>query len=125
MNITYELFYNNRIAGTVILNKEGAYYRINGKFNQNNPGLYRLYADNGIEFLNICMGIPQDGSVSFSARLPIRQLGKGEITFFVKQGNNKDLFVRFTEKNPFSYLDRLDSAYLDKQDGVCGIRIKY
>lgn len=126
MGKVYDVYFMEQKAGQVTLKKEGLYWRINCRLQNIEKGYYRLNADNGSCIFDLGLCVPVSGGFGMNTRVSIKRIGEDNLRFFLKSGKSdkQDLFVPICAEEPFAYLQRLENAYLDRKDGILGVRFR-
>ena len=125
MEGTYEVLLHNTVAGKVQLTREGLYYRIQCRCVVPDDMVYRLLAisDRGRD--NIGVVVPEGDGYVLNKRMPVKNLAEG--TSFVlssRADTDSGKFVPISPEEPFSYIDQLQSAFLEINEGNVGVRLE-
>lgn len=121
----YEVTLNNTVAGKVQLDREGLYYKIQCRCVVPSDVVYRLQAiwDQGRE--NIGVVVPDGDGFALNRRIPVKNLPDGAVFQLSSSvDERKGKFVPISPEEPFSYIDQLQNAFLEIQDGTIGIRLE-
>ena len=126
MESKYTVYYMEKEVGYVFLEKEGLYWRINCRLDHIERGYYRLNVKNGACIFDLGLCVPVDNGLGMNTRVPIKRIGEEYLNFFLKHSKNEErqLFVPIRAEEPFVYLQRLEKAYLDRKDGILGVRFR-
>ena len=126
MDRKYEVFLGDKAVGTAQVLREGLYYRIRCRCNLSGDVLYRVLirCDRVEESLGIL--VPKDGAFSVETRIPVKKIGEGKLSFSVVPRHKPlgEMFVPLFPEEPFRYIEKLKTAYLEKRNGQVGIIIK-
>lgn len=126
MDRKYEVFLGDKAVGTAQVLREGLYYRIRCHCNLSGDVLYRVLirCDRAEENLGIL--VPKDGVFFVETRIPVKKIGEGEFSFSVVPRHKSlgEMFVPLCPEEPFRYLEKLKTAYLEKRNGQVGVIIK-
>lgn len=118
MEGTYDVKLGTEAMGKVYVMKKGLYYRFECACSLCGDIMHDLTLQVGEQEIHLGLLIPQNGVWRVNTQLPIKQVGKGIPTFYIKPRhihmNGQVYHVKPDE--PFRYLDSLESMYLTKQN---------
>ena len=97
--------------------REGLYYRIRVHCPQS--GRVLVYEAKGMRDLGIC--VPSEGEFVIETRVPVKQLGEGELSFCVT--SDKNMFHPVEADKPFEHPDILRDCVLCFQKGQIGVQM--
>jgi len=121
----FEVYQGNRIAGKVQLIPQGLYVRVICRCRIEGEQVYRLFAVSGDHRENLGVPVPEGDGFLLDKRIPAKRLAEG-VRFLLSAGagelNGK--FVPICPEEPFLYIDRLKTAFLESEQGKIGIRIQ-
>ncbi len=121
----FEVYQGNRIAGKVQLIPQGLYVRVICRCRIEGGQVYRLFAVSGDHRENLGVPVPEGDGFLLDKRIPAKRLAEG-VRFLLSAGagelNGK--FVPICPEEPFLYIDRLKTAFLESEQGKIGIRIQ-
>lgn len=145
MEMEYEAYLEDRIAGKVRLTKEGLYYRVLCRCSLPQNVVYRLYGICGQEWENLGVLMPDGDGFLLERKIPVKRLADCT-RFLVSDGSEPEkavtaepeqeaeitedadtdagTFVPIHPEEPFDYLHKLESAYLQERDGQIGAHIQ-
>ena len=121
----YEVMLNNAVAGKVQIDREGLYYKIQCRCVVPGDVVYRLQAiwDQGGE--NIGVVVPDGDGFVLNRRIPVKYLPDDAVfQLSASVDERKGKFVPISPEEPFSYIDQLENAFLEIQDGKIGVRLE-
>lgn len=126
MEKVYDVGFMQQKAGQVTLKKEGLYWRIFCRLENLEKGYYRLNVNNGSCVFDLGLCVPVSNGFGMNTTVPIKRIGEEGLTFFLESGKSgkQELFVPIRAEEPFAYLQRLEKAYLDRKDGILGLRFR-
>ena len=125
MERQYSVTREGQHCGKVTVTRRGLYYQIRCRCILPGEDIFRLRASCGDRQENLGVLVPTEDRFGLDTRLPIKQLGEGELTFTVhcKRQPPAGRFVPIQEEEPFAYIARLKESFLEIQNGRMGIRI--
>ncbi len=120
MEGTYDVYFANEAVGRVRVQKQGLYYIFTCRC-QLLEGMYHLML--GEEKLGLM--VPEAGELKLSTKLPAKRFGQGSLRFALRPRHAKmpGSFIPLRPEEPFSYLQRLENAYLARVDGQMGVML--
>ena len=113
-------------VGKVQLLQQGLYCRVICHCQASAEEVYRLYAEVDGRRENIGIPVPEGDGLVLDRKIPAKRLGEGTIRFFLSSGNGCEgsAFVPICPEEPFLYISRLKTAFLESEQGKVGIRIE-
>lgn len=122
----YEIYLGQDAIGQVQVSREGLYYRFDAYCNLSGDVMYNVVAECGGIGHNLGITVPQGGKFVLNTRMAVKNFEEGEFCFYVipRHLTSKELFVAISPEEPFSYLSKLRSAYMDRRNGQIGIVLK-
>ena len=117
----YEVFQDDRGAGTVRVERLGLYYHFSCRCRPSGAEPLRLWMRCGRRETDLGLCVPMDGEFGTEKRIPVKQCGEGEPSFFLRSPHIRRQFVPLSPEEPFRYIHRLENAYLEQRNGVIGI----
>ena len=122
----FEAVLGNRPVGKVQLTRQGLYCRVVCRCILPQDGVYRLYAlgDQGRENLGVV--VPDGEGFLLDKKIPAKRLCGGNLQFILSSGvpSATGAFYPISPEEPFQYIDRLKTAFLESEQGKVGIRIR-
>lgn len=121
----FDVFLGNEIIGKAQVEREGLYYRISCRCRLSGEVAYKVQVGCGEKCEDLGLLVPQTGAFTLTTRLPIKRLGEGQLRFKAVPRHPKleGRFVPISADEPFSYLSRLENAYMQLRDGQIGVVI--
>lgn len=125
MECQFSVTRNGNPCGKVTVSRQGLYYKIRCRCILPSEDIFRLQAACGIRRENLGVLVPVQDRFGLDTRIPVKQLGEGELAFTViskrqpVQGN----FVPILDEEPFAYISRLKKSFLEIKNGQVGIRV--
>ncbi len=118
MEGTYDVYFGAEAVGRVRVERQGLYYQFSCACVWQ-EGMYHLMA-NG-EKLGLM--VPSDGKLCLQTRLPAKRFEQRDVRFSLlpKHAKMTLSFIPLRPEEPFSYLRRLENAYLARRDGQIGV----
>lgn len=125
MEHEYTVAANGKPVGKVTVLRQGLYYYFSCRCRLSGDVIYRLMVTSGKIRENLGVLVPLDGSFVLDRKLPVKQIGEGELSFFLKAKYDTDegTFVPISPEEPFAYISRLKKSFLVLQHGEQGIYI--
>ena len=126
METCYEVCYGNEAIGKVQLRKEGLYYRVICRCVVPGKEIYRLFVQQGSRRESLGVLVPEGDGLVLNKRIPAKRFLDGASAFVVSTGAGSSTgeFIPICPEEPFLYIHRLKTAFLDSENGKIGIRIK-
>ena len=125
MECQYSVTRNGNPCGKVTVSRQGLYYRIRCRCILPPEDIFRLQAACGIRRENLGVLVPVEDRFGLDTRIPVKQLGEGDLTFTVtaKRQPVQGRFVPIVDEEPFAYISRLKGAFLEIKNEQVGIRV--
>lgn len=123
----YEVFWGHEPVGKVQLMQKGLYCRVLCRCRLPEDQVLRLYAVQNGKQENLGVLVPEGEGFFLDKMIPAKRLGSGDTKFIVSSGMhsaNAGRFVPISPEEPFLYIDRLKTAFLESEHGKIGIRIQ-
>ena len=124
MESCYEVFFGKEVAGKVQLLRQGLYYRVICRCHIPGDQVYRLYVVQGGQRENLGVVVPDGDGFLLDKKIPVKRIGD-EIPRFILSSGGSPLpgkFIPICPEEPFLYIDRLKTAFLESEHGKVGIR---
>lgn len=118
----YDVYLGDRTVGTVDVEKQGLYYRFSCRCDCGGKEMHRLLLRSGGKETDLGLCVPVAGGFGTEKRLPVKQCGTGTPEFFLRPRGGK--FIPISPEEPFRYIHRLESAFLERRGEVLGIVIR-
>ena len=121
----YEVFEDEKMVGTVEAVREVLYIRFSCRCQPSDRDMIRLWMICGEQETDLGLCVPMDGGFGTEKRIPAKQCGPGELTFCLrhKDDTRRGKFVPLSPEEPFQYIHRLETAFLEKRGTRLGIVI--
>ena len=121
----YEVLDGNAVVGKVQMIRQGLYYRVICRCHPSDNLVRRLYAvhDGGRENLGVL--VPEGDGIVLDRKIPVKKLHGNVLRFILSTGGNKTegKLVAVCPEEPFLYIDRLQNAFLETENGKVCIRL--
>ena len=119
----FDIILGTESIGKAQVEKEGLYYRITCRCRLSGEVPYKVHAVCNEKCEDLGLLVPQSGAFTLTTRLPIKRLGEGQLQFKAVPRHTKTegKFVPISADEPFSYLSRLENAYMQIRDGRIGV----
>ncbi len=121
----YPVYYDGNTIGKVQLIRQGLYYRVICRCRAPMEPVLRLYAVLGNKRENMGVILPAEEGASLDRKIPAKRFGEGTVQFMLSQGlgNHPGRFIPISPEEPFAYIERLKTAFLECRQGKIGICI--
>ena len=125
MEYQYSVTRNGNPCGKVTVSRQGLYYRIHCRCLLPAEDIFRLQAASGSRRENLGVLVPVEDRFGLDTRIPVKQLGEGELDFSVhsKRQPVQSHFVPIRDEEPFAYISRLKKSFLEIKEGQPGIQV--
>ena len=122
----YEVFEDEKMVGTVEAIREGLYIRFSCRCQPSDRDMIRLWMICGEQETDLGLCVPMDGGFGTEKRLPAKRCGPGEPQFCLrhKDDTRRGKFIPLSPEEPFQYLHRLETAFLERRGTQLGIVIR-
>ena len=119
----FDIILGNESIGKADVQKEGLYYRITCRCRLSGEVTYKVIASCGEQKADLGILVPENGAFMLTTRIPMKKLGEGAMLFRAEPRHPKleGKFVPISADEPFSYLSRLENAYMQIRDGQIGV----
>ena len=119
----YGVFQKGREVGTVEMFREGLYNRFSCRCRPVGEEMMRLWMSCGEVQVDLGLCVPMDGEFGTEKRIPVRLCGTGipEFTLCPKDDVPRMDFIPLSPEEPFEYLHRLETAFLERRGTRLGI----
>ena len=124
MSGCYEVTFGNKTVGKVQVLQQGLYVRVICRCMIPGDQICKLYAVFDDKKENLGVLIPEGSGFLLDKRIPAKRLQKGDIRFVLSAGTQlprSGEFIPIYPEEPFRYIDRLKTAFLETQHGKVGI----
>ena len=122
----YEVFQDGKPVGKVEVFREGLYCRFSCRCRPVGEEIRRLWMICGEREVDLGLCVPMDGGFGTEKRIPVRQCGTGMPEFELrhKEDTLRGKFIPLSPEEPFQYLHRLATAFLEKRGTRLGIVLR-
>ena len=121
----YEVFLGEKAVGTVEMQKEGLYVHFSCRCRPVHRDMIRLWMICGEKEIDLGLCVPMDGGFGTEKRIPAKLCGPGEPTFCLRHKDDilRGRFIPLSPEEPFQYLHKLETAFLERRGTRLGIVI--
>lgn len=119
----YAICLEEETVGRVVIQQQGLYYRFDCRCRLKKNPMYRLMMDQGGKLINLGIPSPSTDGYWLVTKRPVKEFGREEPKFRLMPKLQDKRFVPVCPDEPFSYLNRLQNAYLERRDGLLGVVI--
>lgn len=121
----FDIMLADQTIGTASVKREGLYYTFHCQCHLSGKVIYKLEVICGDKRENLGVCVPMDGAFGLVTRVPVKRLGEGKLSVRAvpRHPEGKGKFVPIRAEEPFAYIDRLQKAYIKRQEGQLGIVI--
>lgn len=122
----YEVMYGNSVVGKVSLQRQGLYCRVVCRCQIPEDQICRLYAVTETGRENLGVLVPEKAGFFLDRKVPVKRMAGKKLQFMLSSGVKclDDRFIPIKPEEPFLYVERLQNAFLEHQQGQLGILIK-
>ena len=122
----HEVLLGNRAVGKVRILHQGLYYHLTCHCQIPSDQIYLLYAVSNSTRENLGVLVPEGDGFLLDKKIPAKRLGGETLRFEVSSGHStrSGEFIPICPEEPFLYIDRLKTAFLQTEHGKVGIRIE-
>lgn len=125
MEGNYTVWLGREAVGQAIVERQGLYYWFRCRCQLNSEVICRVTVSCGGSHESLGILIPAGKEYVLTKRLPVKLFsGIPEFWITPKQPQKSGFYVDIYPEEPFRYIAKLESAYLDKRQGGMGIRIE-
>jgi len=121
----YSVTLNNKPAGKISVRRQGLYYHFSCRCCLNSENIYRLVVCCADKEEKLGILVPSEKSFVLNTQIPVKRIGEGDMSFYLTSNQNltPGMFVPIIPEEPFSYIERLKEAYLQRRYGQLGVQI--
>ena len=125
MEGNYAVTFGKQACGKVQVLRQGLYYRFICRCRIRGDTLFRLRVSCGGRQEELGVLAPVDGGFGLDRKLPVKNFKEGtpEFRLYTKVEEREGKFVPILPEEPFSYISRLQNAFLQSKNGQIGISI--
>lgn len=108
----YPVWMNAKQIGFIRFKREGLYFIYNGRISPETDGIYRIYAMNNEERINLGVCQPIDSAWVTQGKIPAKQFDCSSTRFIVNPTQNESQNTYpIDPKARFAHLEELDRCY--------------
>ena len=122
----YEVFEDEKAVGTVEATREGLYIHFSCRCQPVHREMIRLWMICGEQETDLGLCVPMGDGFGTEKRIPAKLCGPGEPRFCLRHKDDtlRGRFIPLSPEEPFQYLHRLETAFLERRGTRLGIVIK-
>ena len=122
----YEVFLDETAVGTVEMHREGLYCHFSCRCHPVDRERIRLWMLCGEREVDLGLCVPMGDAFGTEKRIPARQCGTGTPEFVLRHKDDilRGKFIPLSPEEPFQYIHRLETAFLEKRGTRLGIVIR-
>ena len=122
----YEVFQDEKAVGTVEMIREGLYVHFSCRCEPVHRDMIRLWMVCGEKEIDLGLCVPMEGGFGTEKRIPAKHCGPGEPKFCLRHKDDtlRGKFIPLSPEEPFQYLHKLETAFLEKRGTRLGIVIR-
>lgn len=126
MEVRYPIFLGQEQIGEAKVIRQGLYDQFFCRCKLSGEIVHRLVLKMGNQTENLGILVPNGAFFELTKKLPVSRVGKGpfRICAVPRHTQLDERFIPLIPDEPFSYLHRLNGAYLAWRDGQIGVIIK-
>lgn len=119
----YTILLGTQNVGQAQVRRDGLYYDFYCRCRFSGDVIMKIAVSCGEKTEILGTPVPQGKDFVLHKKLPVKYFGEGEFGFRAvpKQAQLDGFFVPIRPEEPFSYLNRLKNARLQRRDGVIGV----
>jgi hypothetical protein len=123
MDGEYDIRMGTETVGKALVQRQGLYYQFRCQCKLSGDVMCRVMVSCNGHHENLGILVPMGDGFGLSTRLAVKRLGKGRLEFRVlpKHKKYEGTFVPVYPEEPFSYLTRLQNAFLEIRNGQMGV----
>jgi hypothetical protein len=121
----YDIFLGRDVIGQANVVRQGLYYQFSCRCKLTSDVMYRLSVSCGGHHENLGVLVPMGDTFGLDTKLAVKRLGEGTLRFQVLPKHQKvaGQFIAVRPEEPFTYITRLQEAFLEIRDGQVGLRL--
>lgn len=123
MDGEYEIRMGKEVVGTATVEQQGLYYRFSCRCRISGSVICRVTVSCNGHHENLGVLIPMGDGFGLNTKVAVKKLGKGQFQFraMPKHQKNEGKFIPIYPEEPFSYISRLQNAFLEVRNGQAGV----
>lgn len=121
----YDICLGSEKVGQATVQPQGLYYGIRCFCRLTGAVGFRLLVKGSLGEADLGLLVPMNEGFGVNTRVPIKKVGE-ELRFSLVPKHRKmdDCFVPLCPDEPFSYLTRLENAFLENREGTLGVVVQ-
>ena len=122
----YEVFAGEKAVGKVEAAREGLYVRFSCRCQPTDRDMIRLWMICGEKETDLGLCVPVGDVFGTEKRIPAKQCGDGNLQFCLRHKDDtlRGKFIPLSPEEPFQYIHRLETAFLERRGTRLGIVIR-
>ena len=126
MRQTHHIYSGNEPIGVASIQRQGLYWHIRCSCKLTGTVIYKILAGNGIREESLGVLVPEGEEFMLETKIPVKRLGEEDLHFRAvpRHTTHRGRFIAVYPDEPFSYIDKLKSAYLERRSGLLGIVLR-
>lgn len=122
----YSIRLENRDVGQAQVIRQGLFYHIQCHCTLDTNQMYRIVVNCRGKQVDLGVCVPMGSAFGLSTRIPVKQLGEGELHFSVvpKDLTKSEVFYPISTKEPFANISSLKDAFLVHRAGQIGAVVR-
>lgn len=126
MEGTYPISLGKEEVGQVYVERQGLYYHFQCCCQLQSEIICKVTAFCAGEHINLGILVPSGQNYILTRRLPVKLFGSDTPEFWIipKKPQTQEIYVDIYPEEPFRYIAKLETAYLDRRRGKPGIRFQ-
>lgn len=125
MEGTYQIWLGKEPVGQASVERQGLYYCFWCRCQLHSEVMYRVNISCGGSTESLGILVPIGRDYGLIKKIPIKNFGPGIPEFWItpKHAQMQEIWVDIYPEEPFRYIAKLETAYLEKRRGRLGIRV--
>ena len=119
----YDILMGTQVVGQAEVMKEGLYYRFSCKCTPPDDTVHRIIVSDGNNTKDLGICVPTGEWFCLVSRIPVKYLPGETLQFALVSKNKQETIIPVATNEPFSGLDKLESAYLQESEEATEIVI--
>ena len=113
----YQILMDGKNMGTADVNKEGLYYKFSCLCVPPDDKIYRIILRDGNGTRNLGVCVPDGKKYMLNVRIPVKKINGNQFEFFMVSKINDAIEKPVETGKTFPYLDKLENAILQTENG--------
>lgn len=119
----YEIFLNDKTVGCAEVKIEGLYYLFSCSCTPPDREIYRVSVTDGRKRLDLGIVVPEGGAFALKKKIPCKYFSGDRFSFTLVGKTSPLVSIPVATGTAFEYLDVLETAHLQVEDGQSEIVI--